>query len=975
MKPLYATLCLLFSLLFSGGYIVQAEGTKEIMPTFPTNATNATGLIVSTSTGFPLGNVGSYVTTTGLTPAPSDNQIKFRVKNFLTETLYYGFNWEALAPNGTPSTTPYSDVYMLIFDPTGAQVGLPINLPSGGSAAGTAGVISTWSTALFGPNISGTPSIAYYNPLTFKPTMNGDYSVSFYRSSNGGVTHNIAESMLSKYFDMTVAQTVAGAITKYTGRIHCNEWAFSVYNPSSNDIQDPLSSSNASFFAYTPDSVDVKVYFPTTGFQPLSYIIAFNNFGVKNGGNWLQDRKSIVLQQLVAPYLQGGYDVFLNQPDTSIWHPCVIPQAPSLVSPTIAGCPPGPYNVRFKAPQAGDYYMLFDLNGITGYQANSADRFIELINQSPGIITYVWDGKDGLGNVVPANTSFPISFSFRKGRINIPLYDDELNVNGFSVDGVAPIHVVKTTLYWDDTPLFNEGTDCINGVNGYSSNNNNYTGVGYNNSIVGQKAPAHAWNGDGNPGFIIPAPYVTYGGIRNDQDNVQCNDFGNARLVNTWAWGIDTAVTQTLTLTCISVTGTVWDDADGSAAGTFTNIHTGSEVGTNAGSQLYASLIDPVTNTVLTSVAVNSNGTYTLNNCPINATGMQVVISTTAGVAGSPMPPAIPSNWINTSPLVNTFNTAAANIVGVDFGIEQTPKATLQNYYIAVPILNSFVTLNGVSTISSPGPLAGSDPEDGVMGAGKTAVITQVPSNEQLYYNSVLVTNNTTIPNYTPALLQVKFISITITSTAFTYAFIDAAGKQGSSNTYTLNMAAVLATTLSSFTGRSTDAGNALNWTGLNETNGVYYTIERSTDGANYTPIGRVDGAGSGATESHAFTDPHPVPGVANYYRLQLTDLSGGSSYSNIVTIASATDNSSIVEVAPNPFQDGINIKLTLTQTGKVAVRLLDSKGMLLRQAQYGGIKGANSFQLDGLGSLPISVYFIQIILPDQVFVRKVFNR
>ena len=972
MKPLYATLCLLFPLLFSGIYIVQAEGTKEVMPTYSATATSATGLIVSTSTGFPLGNVGSYVTTTGLTPAPSDNQIKFRIKNYLTETLYYGFNWEALSPTGTPSTTPYSNVYMLIFDPTGAQVGSPILLPS--TATPGAGLISTWASAIAGPIIAGAPA-AGYTPKTFKPTMNGDYSVSFYQSSNGGVTHNIAESMLSKYFDMTVAQTVAGVTTRYTGRVHCNEWAFSVYNPSSSDIQDPLSSSNASFYTYTPDSVVVKVYFPATGFQPLSYIIAFNNFGVINGGNWLQDRKSIVLQQLVPPYLQGGYDVFLNQPDPSIYVPCVIPRAPSLVSPTIAGCPPGPYNVRFQAPQAGDYYMLLDLNGVTGYQANSADRFIELINQSPGIITYVWDGKDGLGNTVPANTTFPISFSFRKGRINIPLYDDELNVNGFNVDGVAPIVAKLTTLYWDDSQIINEGTDCTNGTNGYSANNNNYTGTGYNNSVVGQKSPGHAWNGDGNSGFLVPAPAVLYGGIRNDKDNVQCNDFGNARLINTWAWGIDSVVTQTLTLTCISVSGTVWDDADGSAAGTFTNIHTNSELGTNAGSQLYASLIDPITNTVLTSVAVNSNGTYTLNNVPINATGMQVVISTTAGVAGSPMPPAIPSNWINTSPLVNTFNTAAANIVGVDFGIEQTPNANLQNYYIAVPVLNSSITLNGVGTIASPGPLSGSDPEDGAMGSGKTAVITQVPSNEQLYYNGVLVTNNTTIPNYNPALLQVKFISITITSTAFTYAFIDAAGKQGSSNSYTINMATVLATTLSSFTGRSTDAGNALNWIGMNETNGVYYTIERSSDGANYTAIGRVDGGGSGVTGSHAFTDPHPVPGVANYYRLELTDLSGGSSYSNIVTISSSNGSSSIVEVAPNPFQDGINIKLNLTQAGKIAVRLLDGKGMLLRQAEYGGAKGANAFQLDGLGSLPISVYFIQILLPDQVFVRKVFNR
>lgn len=946
MKLFYALVLPLLLLL--SAQAIHAEGTKEVMP----NSTKGTGLIVSTTTSFPLGKVGSHF------DASVDQRIYIRIKDFSKEVLYYGFNWETLCPSC--SVVPYADVYMNIYAPDGSLVST-VNLPTSGN-----GFISTWNSVagpLAGAKIGGVPT-AGYNPLSFTPAMNGDYYVTFFRSTDG-INHDIAESMLAKYFDFTVAQTVSGVTTRFPGRVHCNDWAFSVYNPAKNDWQDPQAPTNAQFFTYTPDSVIAKVYFPATGFEPLSYLVAFNSFGVKNNGNWLQDRKSIVLPTFDTTYLKGGYYVFLNRPDTTIWHVSALPNPPQLVSPTISGCPPGPYNIRFYAPQAGDYYMLMDLNGVAGYQANSADRFIELINQSPGIVTYVWDGKDGLGNSVPSNTSFPITFSFRKGRINIPFYDVELNIYGFSVDGVLPQAAFNTTLYWDDSQLYNV-------TSGTLPNNYNTTGAGIDNSIVGQKAPGHAWSGDGNPGMLIPAPDVN----GNSTDNDQTNDFGNARLINTWAWGVELKTTQTLKLACISVSGTVWDDADGSANGTFTNIRTNSEPGVNAGNSLYASLIDPLSGKVLSTVAVASNGTYTLPNCPINATNMQVVISTTAGIVGANAPTGnIPTTWVNTSPMNHSFNSVDVDVTGIDFGIEQLPNSVDQHYTIAVPILNSSITLNGAGTIASPGMLKGSDPEDGALGSGKTVVITQVPSNEQLYYGGVLVTNNTTIPNYDPSKLTMKFTSITVTSISFYYAYVDAAGKQDPSPAvYTIDMSAVLATTLGTFTGQAGYDGNTLNWTGLNETNGVYFIILRSADGVKYENIGRVDGGTTGATGNHTFVDHQPAPGVINYYRLEVVDLSGGASYSSIVAINTA-GISSVVELAPNPFRDAINVRLNLAAPDKVSLRLLDSKGSLLQLADFAGVKGLNTLTLTNLSALPVSVYFVQIVLSDQTFIRKAFNR
>ncbi|HEY4111648.1 hypothetical protein [Puia sp.] len=951
---------------------VRAEGTKQVM----SNATNGTGLIVSTTTSFPLGNVGSYL------GAPLDNRIQIHIKDFTSEVFYYGFNWEPLSPSGSPSTNTYNDVYMNIYDPNGTLVST-VNLPSTVGTPGFIGGATGYVNALQGPKISGAP-INGYSGLSFTPAMNGDYYVSFYRSTDGGVTHiTNGESMLAKYFDITVA---AGTV-RLPGRVHCNEWAFSVYNPSKNDIQDPATSTNASFYGYTPDSVTVKVSFPTapgstaSGFMPLSYIVAFNSFGVINSGNWLVDRNSINLPNLVSPYLTGGFDVFLNPPDPLIYPACVIPSPPVLLAPVIAGCPPGPYDIRFKAPQQGDYYMLFDLNGVAGFQNNTADRFIELISQSPGIITYVWDGKDGLGNVVPANTTFPIIFSYRKGRINIPFYDVELNVNGFRVDGVSPAAAVQSNaiLYWNDSYLTSMG-GCSSG----SSNNNNSSGIGYDNSVVGVQpvwpttppVPTYgrAWNGNGNPTNRTPSDSVNYSGTYNNHDNLQCNDYGNARLLNTWAWGITLDTTQLLTLTCVTVSGTVWNDADGSATG-FTNIRTNSEPGTNAGNTLYANLVDPITGNVLSTTTVASNGSYTLVNCPVNSVGMQVFITTSPGTVGSPVPAAgIPSTWINTTQLVEPFNSGSAPVTGVDFGIEQLPNSFDQNYTIAAPVQNSYLPLNGSGTLASPGPLTGTDPEDGALVAGRTVTITSVPSNEELWYNGQQVYNGFEIFNYNPAFMLMRFTTVNTLSTSFMYAYVDAANKQDPTPaTYTINMSVVLSESLGTFTGKATDLGNVLTWTALDETPAMHFTIQRSVDGLTYTSIGEVKATGNGTSVNHSFTDDSPTPNTPNYYRLEWTDGNGVVAYSNVVTIATSLV-SGIMDVAPNPFRDQVTVRLNLNSTQRVAIRMLDSKGMLVQQGQYEGVKGVNTFTLDGLSSLPVSVYLVQIVLVDQVFVKKVFN-
>ncbi len=140
-----------------------------------------------------------------------------------------------------------------------------------------------------------------------------------------------------------------------------------------------------------------------------------------------------------------------------------------------------------------------------------------------------------------------------------------------------------------------------------------------------------------------------------------------------------------------TVSGTVWNDINNSANNTLSNIFTAGESGSNAGG-LNAILIDPITNLVIASVPVAANGTYSFTNVPSFA-NLQVLLSTTAGTAGSAPPvSSLPAGWSSTSPTTTnttgdintgTYNAADASRFGAvddinnDFGIQRLPETAI----------------------------------------------------------------------------------------------------------------------------------------------------------------------------------------------------------------------------------------------------------------------------------------------------------
>jgi hypothetical protein len=110
--------------------------------------------------------------------------------------------------------------------------------------------------------------------------------------------------------------------------------------------------------------------------------------------------------------------------------------------------------------------------------------------------------------------------------------------------------------------------------------------------------------------------------------------------------------------------------------------------------------------------------------------------------------------------------------------------------------------------------------------------------------------------------------------------------------------------TLVSFDAEPNQDNIATHWKTSAEINNDYFTVERSQDGVNFTPIGRVEGAGNSSIElNYMYLDKTYEFGI-NYYRLKQTDFDGKNSYSEIVTVDVEQENKTIINTVNSLGQE-----------------------------------------------------------------------
>ncbi|MFW0740027.1 beta strand repeat-containing protein, partial [Flavobacterium sp. T12S277] len=245
----------------------------------------------------------------------------------------------------------------------------------------------------------------------------------------------------------------------------------------------------------------------------------------------------------------------------------------------------------------------------------------------------------------------------------------------------------------------------------------------------------------------------------------------------------------------MQIGGTVYDDANGG------NPYDSVVLGTNAGG-LIAILVNQAGN-VVANAAVAPTGTFRADGTDISGTYnfsfikpnteiYSILLSTAAGIVGSPPPsPGLPPGWMNTwendatidGILTNVYvSDPYVNVGNNDFGINKRP--------VANNIKECQPNVQAGTQITIP-TLTGSDLEDGTYDGNSgtnTIKVVTLPTNGELKYNGSTVTIGQEIPTYTPTLLIAD--PVDGSDISFTFSEIDAAGAESLPATVTIAMTA-----------------------------------------------------------------------------------------------------------------------------------------------------------------------------------------
>ncbi len=171
------------------------------------------------------------------------------------------------------------------------------------------------------------------------------------------------------------------------------------------------------------------------------------------------------------------------------------------------------------------------------------------------------------------------------------------------------------------------------------------------------------------------------------------------------------------------------------------------------------------------------------------------------------------------------------------------------------------------------------------------------------------------------------------------------------------------------FNGKNAENSVMLEWATVSELNNDFFTIEKSTNGTEFTEIATIGGAGNSNEIRHYTYTDNDVPPDIVYYRLKQTDFDGTASYSKVISMEINAPPD--IVVYPNPPDEYLFVEISGMKGEVVFIEFIDMMGRRHLSQQM-------EIEYDSQ-TLPVAVdalsgggYVLRIVSSKHIITRKI---
>lgn len=227
-----------------------------------------------------------------------------------------------------------------------------------------------------------------------------------------------------------------------------------------------------------------------------------------------------------------------------------------------------------------------------------------------------------------------------------------------------------------------------------------------------------------------------------------------------------------------------------------------------------------------------------------------------------------------------------------------------------------------------------------------------------------------------------SFTSSTLTVNSGECAFLMIDGFAGDACDYSVTLTnisggcIILPIGLTNFNVYSNENAINLSWEVYSELDNAFFTVERSLDGNNFTPIATIQSIGNHSQTHTYYAQDRSIETENLYYRLSATDINGETTVLAVKYFKGkvASDNEQFL-VYPNPSKDVVNFEFNYPMAeAQAKVEIYNVTGSVYESTSYTIQNGLNNLSYS-FEHLPEGNYIIRVTTPYRVYTSKILKQ